>query len=244
MTAERKPCLLLLPGLLLDARLWRHQVAGLSDISLPLVADLTGADSMAMLASQALSQVPVERFVLAGLSMGGYVALEMMRQAPERVDALALLDTTARPDTAEASDNRCRLMARAESDFEEVVDTLLHRYVHPARVTDPQIAGIVADMGRDLGRDVFLRQQRAIIDRIDSRPFLPRIRCPTLVLCGRDDAVAPVEVHEEMADAIPGAGLIVVEHCGHLSPLERPRPVTKALRAWLGSLAARLGSGP
>ena len=89
-------------------------------------------------------------------------------------------------------------------------------------------------MSADLGKDVFLRQQRAIIDRIDSRPYLPRIQCPTLVLCGREDVIASVEIHEEMADAIPNARLIVIEHCGHLAPLEQPEQVTRAMKDWIG----------
>lgn len=227
------PHVLLLPGLLNNARLWQHQVSNLPGAAVPTVADLTGSDSIALLASDALGQAPAERFALAGLSMGGYVAMEIMRQAPERVAALALLDTTARPDTAEATENRRRLMRLAESDFPAVTERLLPRLVHPDRLGDAELRKAITGMADEIGKDVFFRQQRAIIDRMDSRPHLPRIQCPTLVLCGREDVIAPVEVHREMADAIPNAELIVIEKCGHLSALERPQQVTEVMKSWL-----------
>lgn len=233
---QQPPHLLLLPGLLNNARLWKHQVDDLSDICVPTVADLTGADSIALLASNALAQVPAERFALAGLSMGGYIALEIMRQAPGRVQALALLDTMARPDTPEATENRCRLMALAEKDFHRVGETMLPRLVHPDRLKDEDLKQVIEGMAYDIGKDVFMRQQWAIIDRLDSRPYLPGIRCPTLVLCGREDAIASVEIHEEMADAIPDARFVVIEHCGHLSTLEQPERVTDAMRGWLNRI--------
>lgn len=233
MIPATKSCLLLLPGLLNDARLWEHQMEHLSDVASPVVADLTGADSIALLASEALAQVPAERFYLAALSMGGYVALEIMRQAPDRVRGLALLDTMARPDTQESTEARHRLMGIAEEDFARVNEALMPRLVHPDRLDDPGLRAVIDAMARDLGKDVFLRQQRAIIDRIDSRPYLSRIQCPTLVVCGREDIIAPVELHEEMAEAIPNASLVVIEHCGHLSPLERPEEVTQVMRSWV-----------
>lgn len=127
---------MLLPGPLNDARLWAHQVEHLSDVAMLVVADLTGTDSVALLASEALAQAPAERFFLAGMSMGGYVALEVMRQAPERVQALALLDTMARPDTPEATEARHRLLKLAEKDLAHVNEVLLPRLVHPGRHAD------------------------------------------------------------------------------------------------------------
>lgn len=237
MATGGKPCLLLVPGLLNDARLWQHQVEHLSDVTVPVVADVTGSESIALLASGALAQVPADRFILAGLSMGGYVALEIMRQAPGRVAGLALLDTMARPDTPEATETRHRLMEVAEQDFARVNDALMPRLVHPDRQHDAGLRAVIDAMANDLGKDVFLRQQRAIIDRIDSRPYLGQIQCPTLVLCGREDAIAPVEIHEEMADGIPGASLVVIERCGHLAPIERPEEVTRAMRSWIENLS-------
>ena len=233
MPAGISPHLLLLPGLLNDGRLWAHQVSGLSDIATPVIADLTGGDSMASLASDALAQVGAERFVVAGLSMGGYVALEIMRQAPERVRALALLDTTARPDAPETTENRRRLMELAERDFAAVIDALMPRLLHPDHLADEGLKRVVTSMAEAVGKEAFLRQQRAIIDRADSRHELAGIGCPVLVACGREDAIAPVEVHEEMAAAIPNARLVVIERSGHLSPIEQPARVTDAMRSWL-----------
>lgn len=225
--------LLLLPGLLNDARLWRGQVEGLSGVARARVADLTGADTMSALAAGALRQAPPGRFVLAGLSMGGYVALEVMRQAPERVAGLALLDTSARPDTAEATKGRGEMMELAEREFAAVIETLLPRLVHPSRLSDPEVTGTIREMAESVGKEAFLRQERAMIARIDSRPLLDQIRCPVLVLCGRDDAITPVDVHRELVDSLPDASLTVIQECGHLSALERPRQVTEALRIWL-----------
>jgi pimeloyl-ACP methyl ester carboxylesterase len=180
-----------------------------------------------------LARAPSGRFALAGLSMGGYCALEIVRQAPERVAALALLDTSARPDTPEGTTNRRRLVKLAEHDFDRVVDELLPKLVAPAHLADPAIAGVVRAMARAFDPTSFARQQEAIISRADSRPLLPTIACPTLVLCGREDALTPPAVHEEMAAAIPRARLVLVDGSGHLSPLERPEAVTAALAAWL-----------
>jgi pimeloyl-ACP methyl ester carboxylesterase len=225
--------LFLLPGLLNDARLWQYQISGLADVVRTTVANLTGADSISALASMVLSQAPDGRFALAGLSMGGYVALEIMRQAPGRVSALALLDTSARPDTAQATEGRRNLMQLAETNFPAVTDTLLPRLVHPSHLTNTSILTTIRAMAESVGKDAFLRQERAIIARIDSRPFLDQIQCPTLVLCGHEDVITPVEVHQELFSAIPNSSLTIIEECGHLSTLDRPQQVTDALRKWL-----------
>jgi pimeloyl-ACP methyl ester carboxylesterase len=166
--------------------------------------------------------------------MGGYVALEIMRQAPERVLALALLDTSARPDTPQATEGRRTLMRRSDTDFPGVIGTLLPKMLHPAHLDAEHIAGMFVAMAHSVGKDAFQRQQTAILGRIDSRPSLNRIACPTLVLCGREDTITPVEVHEEMVAAIAGAHLEIVDECGHLSALEQPERVTEALRDWIG----------
>jgi pimeloyl-ACP methyl ester carboxylesterase len=222
----------LLPGLLNDARLYENQVSELSHVVDAMIADLTVADSMPALASAVLSKAP-QRFALVGLSMGGYVAMEIMRQAPERVSALALLDTTARPDTAESTANRRRLMELAEKDFDAVIDALLPKMFHPSHLKDSSRAGVFKTMAVSAGKDAFLRQQRAIIGRIDSRPHLDKIKCSTLVLCGREDAVTPIEVHDEIKNGIPNSTLTIVNDCGHLSPLDQPQAVTHALQKWL-----------
>ena len=233
MAAIKSLHLFLLPGLLNDARLWQHQISGLSNVAHASVADLTGADSISALASAALAQAPAERFALAGLSMGGYVGLEIMRQAPERVSALALLDTTARPDTPQTTEGRRNLMQLAETNFPAVIETLLPRLVQPSRLNDISIVEAITVMANSVGKEAFMRQQRAMIGRIDSRPFLHQIKCPTLVLCGREDVITPVEVHEEMATGISSSSLAIIEECGHLSTLGQPQQVTEALKEWL-----------
>lgn len=225
--------LVLLPGLLCDERLWATQIEALSDITHATVARLDGENSIAALASAVLDQAPKTAFVLAGLSMGGYVALEIMRQQPKRVLGLALISTSARPDTPEASSGRRALMKQSGDDFPAVLDQLLPRLLHPSHRDDPVLTANVLAMAKALGPEVFRRQQEAIIGRPDSRPHLHEISCPTLIVCGRDDQITPIEVHREMAERIPGANLVSIEHCGHLATLEQAEQVSQALRSWV-----------
>ena len=229
-----KPNLLLLPGLINDASLFEQQVEALADVAAITVADLSRADSIPAMAGDALSQAPDAPFILAGFSMGGYVAFEMLRQAPARIAALVLMDTSARADTREARAAREALIARAADDFPGVVETLLEKLVHPEHTRLPEVGGVFQSMASSLGAEVFVRQERAIMARADSKATLRQIRCPTLILCGRDDTVTPPAVHEEMAAAIAGARLEVLDTCGHLAPLEQPARVTELLRAFVG----------
>ncbi len=235
--ADRIP-LALLPGLLTDRALWAHQIAALADHAECWVADFTTQGSVAGMARSVLAMLPA-RFALAGLSMGGYVAMEIMRQAPERVGLLALLDTQARLDSPARVEARKTLIKQARAGaFKGVTRRALEMYLHPDRVEDAALADAVLAMTARVGREAFLSQQAAIMDRPDSLPGLPAIACPTLVLCGRQDGPTPVECHEEIAAAIPDAKLTVIEDCGHLSPMERPEEVTAALRQWLGDWPA------
>lgn len=227
--------LVLLPGLLCDAALWAPQVAALSDIAEPRVADLARDDDIGAMAARVLAEAP-PRFALAGLSMGGYVSFEVMRRAPERVTHLALLDTSARPDTPERAQVRRDFIALARGGgFRGVTPRLLPQWVHASRMSDPDFVEAVTSMTLRVGRDAFIRQQTAILGRPDSRPGLSRICVPTLVLCGRQDQATPVEVAREIAADIEGARLVVVEECGHLATLERPAEVSAAMRAWLST---------
>ncbi|MFQ5785686.1 MAG: alpha/beta fold hydrolase [Alphaproteobacteria bacterium] len=229
----RKTPLVLLPGLLLDGDLWQRQICDLAEIADIAVGDLTKAETMADLARAVLDAAP-ERFALAGLSMGGYVALEVMRIAPERITRLALIDTSARADSPERSRRRSDLLALAERGrFRGVTPALLPFYLHPAHLENAAITGPIFAMATRLGRDVFTRQTRAVMTRPDYRPGLPKIACPTLVLCGREDQATPLEHSVEMAETIPDADLVVLGRCGHLAPLERPGAVSAALRSWL-----------
>ncbi len=233
MSVSREP-LVLIPGLLCDELLWQPQIAALHDMAECWIADHTRSDTMASLATRLIDAAPFERFALAGLSMGGYAALEVMRQAPHRVTKLALLDTSARADTPEQSQNRREFISLAERGrFLGVSDALLPRFIHPSRLADTELVGTVKQMAKNIGREAFIRQERAIMSRPDSRSLLREIACPTLVLCGRQDALTPLERHEEIADAVPGATLEIVENCGHLSTLERPAEVSAAIARWL-----------
>ncbi len=230
---ERAP-LLLIPGLLLTADLWAHPLAHLADVAaVTVTGEQRELDSMPAIAAAILARAPA-RFAMAGLSMGGYVALEIMRQAPERVTRLALLDTSARADTPEQMARRRGLIELAQKGrFKGVTPRLLPVLVHPDRRNDRPLLERIVKMAGEVGREGFLRQQRAIMNRADSRADLFDVRCPTLVLCGRQDDVTPPEVAAEMASAIDGARYVLLEHCGHLSPMERPEAVTAALRDWL-----------
>lgn len=226
------PALLLLPGLLCDARLWRDQVAALAPLARPIVADLTLDDTVEAMAARALAAFDGP-FALAGLSMGGYVALEVLRQAPGRVTRLALLDTTARPDTPEQTSRRRGLIALSQSgQFRGVTPRLLPQLIHPSRLDTPLAAEVMA-MAERVGQEAFLRQQGVIMRRPDSRPGLARITVPTLVGVGADDTLTPPHLAEEMAAMIPGARLRRFADAGHLPTMEVPEAVNAALAAWL-----------
>lgn len=230
----RRAPLVLVPGLLCDALLWQPQIAGLGPAADCWVGDPTQSDSMREVAADILAAAPFDTFALAGLSMGGYVAMEMIRQAPSRITHLALLDTAARADTDEQRAKREAFIELADRGrFMGVTDQLLPLLVHRSRLADEPLVATVKAMARNIGRAAFVRQERAIMSRIDSRPHLPAIRVPTLVLCGRDDALTPIDRHEEIAALVPGARLEVIDHCGHLSTLERPAEVTRAFGTWL-----------
>ncbi len=230
--AMPKPRLLLLPGLLCDARLWQDQAASLSSDHHCIIADLTQDDSIGAMAARAIAAVEGP-FALAGLSMGGYVALEVMRQAADRVTRLALLDTSARPDTPEQARRRRGLISLSRKGaFRGVTPRLLPELLHPAHLATP-VAETVMAMAERVGRDAFIRQQLAILSRPDSRPDLPRIAVPSLVGVGSGDRLTPPLLAEEIAAAIPGARLVFFQKSGHLPPLEEPEAVTVALRDWL-----------
>jgi pimeloyl-ACP methyl ester carboxylesterase len=231
MTARTN--LVLVPGLLCTGALWAPQVAALSDIADCTVADHSRHRTIKGIARSILATAP-RRFALAGLSMGGYIAYEIVRQAPERVQRLALLDTGCRADTPERTASRRDLLANAVREGVAYAQRrLLPVLIHEARLRDRALVETIVQMAVDTGLAAFERQEAALIGRPDNRPFLPHIRCPTLVLVGREDALTPVEQHREIAKAIPGAKLKIIPHCGHLSTLERPAAVSRALRAWL-----------
>jgi pimeloyl-ACP methyl ester carboxylesterase len=225
--------LVLIPGLLCTEILWEHQIQHLNDVADITVPDVSGADSIAELAQAVLDNSPTQ-FALCGLSMGGIVAHEIMRIAPERVTKLALLDTTARPEMPEQTVKREGLLAMADrGEFGQVSMAIMPALVHSDRVTDITLSTEICAMAAAVGVDAFRRQVAAIIGRPDARERLRDYACLALVLCGREDAITTLEMHEEMANAIPNAKLAVIEQCGHVSTMERPQAVTALLRQWL-----------
>lgn len=227
--------LVLLSGLLCDGALWQHQLRYLEDVAACHVADTTKFDRVEALAHDVLTKAPPQ-FALAGLSMGGYVAFEIMRQAPERVLKLCLLDTSARPDTDEQKERRRLLLIMAQrGQFKGVTPRLLPMLIHPDRLKDVEVTDIIIGMAERMGRDVFRNQQTAIMNRIDSRPHLKNIRCPVQLIGGRQDALTPPEILKEIADSIPNAKFDIIENSGHLPPLEKPDEVNVLMKRWLAA---------
>lgn len=226
--------LLLIPGLMCTAELFEPQVKALSDERQIVVADHTGGDDMHTIASRILADAP-DRFALAGLSMGVYLALEIMAVAPDRVTRLALLDGKARLDTADELAGRIALLKMADEGryLNITYDVLLTRLVAADRSLEPALRDTIIQMATDTGVTVFRRQMAAIINRRSYLAGLPAISCPTLVLTGALDVITPPECAREMAGLIPHARLELVPGCGHLSTLEAPDAVNAAMQTWL-----------
>jgi pimeloyl-ACP methyl ester carboxylesterase len=221
---------LLLPGMMLDQRLFTHQMSALAGTYATVVGDLTRSVSISDLAEDVLREAPPQ-FGLVGLSMGGIVALEIWRRAPERVTHIGLLDTTAYADRPERRELRLEQIAKAEmGGLREVTTTMKALYLANRNRGNSQLLQEILDMGLALGSEVFRRQSLALRDRRDSTELLPTISCPALVLCGREDQLCPVEWHVAMANSIPRADLVVLAECGHLSAMEEPEIVTNALQ--------------
>lgn len=229
---NRSP-LVLVPGLGCDERLWAHQLTHLTEVAEPVCAGIPDGTHVAEMAAAILAAAP-PTFALAGLSMGGYVAFEILRRAPERVLRLALLDTKADLDPPEVKAGRLQALRDiAEGRFEAHIRSRLPALLGRSALATPAIVAATRAMAAAVGPERYGRQLHAIISRPDSSASLPAIGCPTLVLCGREDALTPPHKHRAMADAIPQARLAIVEQCGHLAPLEQPQAVTALLRDWL-----------
>jgi pimeloyl-ACP methyl ester carboxylesterase len=225
---------LLVPGLLCSPRLYAAQIPELWRLGPVTIADHTRDDSVVGIARRILATAP-PRFALVGLSMGGYISFEILRQAPERVAKLALLDTSARPDTAEQTANRrAQITLATNGRLTEVVSNAFPNSVHPAHRGDEALRQVFVDMAAEVGVDAFVRQQLTNIGRPDSRPNLRQIHCPTLVLVGDSDQLTPPDRAEEIANGIPAARLVTVPESGHSSTLEQPEFVTHALVGFLG----------
>ena len=227
--------ILFVPGLLCTAEAFAAQARALWPFGSVTFANTLEGDTMMQIAAAILRDAP-PRFALCGISMGGYLCFEILRQAPERVLKLALLDTSARPDRPEQTEQRRALVARARSgDFEALIAEVLTAILHPARRDDPALREINVRMGLSVGLEGMARQQAAVIARVDSRPSLAAISVPTLVLVGDCDPLTPPEQAEELAAAIAHSRLVVVPECGHASTLEQPDAVSRALLEWIQS---------
>lgn len=225
--------LVLLPGLLNTRRVYEHQVEALQDIADITIPELWQDDTIGAMADAVLAAAP-PRFALGGFSMGGYVAFEIFRRAPERVERIALIDTQAAPDSAETRTRRQAFIEQTRlGRFHGVHPTLLPQIIHPTRLKDTAVTQPILDMAKEIGADGFVRQQQAILSRADSRPLLVEIEVPAVVIVGRQDMATPLPCSQEMAADIANAQLVILEECGHVSPLERPAEVSAALRRWL-----------
>jgi pimeloyl-ACP methyl ester carboxylesterase len=230
--------LVLVPGLLCDDAVWQPQTTALADIADITIADHGLLDSLDAMAEAILARAP-ERFALAGHSMGGRVAFEVIRRAPERVMALAILDSGFAPLPQGAAGEqeiagRQRLVALARNaGMRFMGQDWLQAMVHPSRLTDRVLINSILDMIERKTPDHFEAQVRALLGRPDARPLLPRIACPALVLCGREDSWSPLAQHEEMAELIPVSRLVALAECGHMSTLEKSAEVSAAMRQWL-----------
>jgi pimeloyl-ACP methyl ester carboxylesterase len=233
-----RPALVLVPGLLCDAAVWAEQRAALAPGADIVIADHGALDSLPAMAARLLERAPA-RFALAGHSMGGRVAFEVLRQAPGRIAGLALLDTACQPLAPGAAGEqerhgRLALLATARRDgMRAMARQWLQGMVHPARLGDGALIEAILDMFERRTPDIFAAQIHALLARPDACGLLADIRCPTLVLCGAQDSWALPERHREMAAAIRGCTLSIIEDCGHMAPMERPAEVSAALAAWL-----------
>jgi len=223
----------LVPGLFCTPRLYAEQISALWQFGPVTVADHRRHDSMAVIAKNILASAPA-RFALMGLSMGGYIAFEILRQAPERVAKLALFDTAAQPDSPEQTKVRNEQIELARTGaYGKIIRAALPKLLH--RQADEVLRNAVIQMAEEAGTEAFIRQQQAIIHRADSRPLLASIRCPTLVAVGAQDRLIPPDRSQEIAAGIVGSTLVTIPECGHLATLEQPQASTRALVEWLKS---------
>ena len=228
-----KPNLVMIPGLLCSDALFADQIAGLKDHATVSIGRVLKQNNLANMASEILRVAP-PTFALAGLSLGGYVAFEVLRQAPERVTKLALLNTNARADRADQVAFREMLIGLAQTlGPRNVQAAALPMLIHKSRLGERGLVDRVLNMADAVGRDAFVCQQQAIINRPDNRPFLAEIKCPTVIVVGEQDILTPVKVSQEMHEGIAGSKLEIIPDCGHLSTMERPDKVNRILIDWL-----------
>lgn len=224
---------ILVPGLMCSPDLFAPQraaLAGRADVRVP---EPSKDATIAGMARRILVAAP-ERFALGGLSMGGYVALEIVRLAPERVTRLALIDASARADRPDTVKLRRLLIGMGRTVGTRAVQSaLMKSLVHPSRLGDRELIDRILAMADAIGQTAFERQSEALIARDDYRPFLGEVRCPTLVMVGAQDQMTPVKIAQEISAGIAGSRLEVIPDCGHIATLERPEAVNRLLVEWL-----------
>ncbi len=235
MARQQKQPLLLVPGLNCTNELYARQLDALSDVASMSVADHTRHDSMTEIATAVLATAPAQ-FALVGLSMGGYIAMEIIHQAPARVTRLALLDTSTRSDRPQQAEQRQSLITLAKTKgMQALSDVLLPHLLHPDHLSNAGLTDVIHRMALDTGVEAFVRQQTAITGRPDNRPLMAKIACPTLIVVGAEDQITPLKVAREVADGIAGSRLEIIANCGHLPTLEQPEALNACLREWLQS---------
>lgn len=230
----RKDPLILLPGTLCDERLWAHQVEQLGDVADVTVGDLTLDNTIEGMARTVLDNAP-EKFALAGLSLGGIVAMEVVHQAPDRVTKLAILNSNPYGPTPRQIDtwNHFKQLVKDGRFCEITKEYLLPHLIHPDRQQDKELTAMIIAMADQIGPNAYVRQLDALATRGDSRDRLTKIKCPTILVSGQEDSVCPLRLHKEMNGLIPNSQLSVINHCGHLSTIEQPEIVTSILKSWL-----------
>lgn len=228
--------LLFVPGLLCTNAIFTKQFAAFEGLAACHTADTTNMTSVTQMAEKALDDI-TGTFALLGFSMGGYVALEILRLAPERVTGLALVSTSSRPDTDEKRAARQALIELSKiGKFKGVTPRLLPRFFSQAALQDKEKTDIVLKMGEQIGQQNFMSQQQAIMSRSDQRPHLPSITQPTVVICGTEDVLTTPEESQESARLLPNSTLHLLEGVGHMSTLEAPEAVNQALLEWYKGL--------
>ncbi len=233
VTALAEP-VVFIPGLTCTGTLFSSQISSLKERPV-IIAETCGLSSIEAMANQLLEHAP-DKFALLGLSMGGYIAMEVIRQAPNRVTRLALMNTNARNDTPAQTQLRHSQMEIArKGGFHKIAALQYNQFVHPARHDDTALRRIVFDMADEIGAENFLRQQEAIIHRRDQRPHLTAIQCPTMIVAGEEDNLLPLDRCQEMHSAISKSMLHIIPDCGHLSTLEHPTHTCTLIRDWLNA---------
>lgn len=227
---------ILIPGTLCDATLFKYQKTGLSDLVDCIDGDHSSADSLEEVATNILNTVKGDVGIM-GLSYGGIIAFEMLRQAPERIKRLILLNTNHREPSKTTRATQQRFLGMSQlGEFREITtDFLKDAMLHPKHAAQPELRNLVLKMALNTGRENFFNQIKAQLNRPDSTPYLPNIKCPTLIITGKEDRVCTPEIHQQMADLIPNSTLKIIEECGHLSTLEQPQKINEIIRAWLNS---------